>query len=113
MGEKYIESIPSRSQLDVLSSEFRTTQNSRLRTRHWLFGGYMDRHDPAAQISIRHLTIAYVEEHLFQAFLIREVPNGGRKIFVHAGRVMRHFCADPGKKPERIPIVQGPQPPKD
>src|SRR5205085_12159869 len=76
-------------------------------------GCHMDRHDPATQVSIRHLAIAYVEEHLFQSFLVREVPNRGREVFIDAGRVMRHFCAYPGKKSERIPIVQGPQPPKD
>ena len=73
----------------------------------------MDRHDPAAQVAICDLPIAYVEEHLLQPFLVREVPNGGREIFVDAGRVMRHLRADPGKQPERIPIVQGPQPPKN
>ena len=73
----------------------------------------MDRHDPAAQVSIRNLAIAYVEEHLFQAFLVREVSDRGREVFIDTGRVMRHFCAYPGKKSERIPIVQGSQPPKD
>src|SRR2546426_7475470 len=42
-----------------------------------------------------------------------EVPNGGREIFVDAGRVMRHFRSNPRKKPERVPIVQCPQPTKD
>ena len=78
-----------------------------------LFRCYVYRHDPAAQVAIGDLTIACVEEHLLQSFLVREVPNGGREIFVDAGRVMRHFRADPGKKPERIPIVQGPQPTED
>src|SRR4026208_1124180 len=73
----------------------------------------MNRHDPAAQVAIGDFSIAYVEEHLFQSFLVREIPNGGREIFIDAGRVMRDFCADPGKKPERIPIVQCPQPPED
>ena len=73
----------------------------------------MNRHDPAGQVAIRDLTKACVEEHLFQSFLIREVPNGGREIFVDAGHVIRHFRSNPGKKPERVPIVQGPQPTKD
>ena len=78
-----------------------------------LFGGNVYCHDPAGQVSIGDLTKACVEEHLFQSFLIREVPNGGREIFIDAGRVMRHFRADPGKKPERVPIIQCPQPTKD
>jgi len=73
----------------------------------------MNRHDPSGQITIRDLPKACVEEHLFQSFLIREVPNGGRQIFIDAGRVMRHFRANPGQKPERVPIVQGPQPTED
>src|SRR6267143_1969600 len=70
-------------------------------------------HDPAGQVAIRDLTKACVEEHLFQSFLVREFPNGGREIFVDAGRVMRHFRSNPGKNPERVPIVQCPQPTKD
>ena len=73
----------------------------------------MYRHDPAGQVAIRDLAKACVEEHLFQSFLVREVPNGGREIFIDAGRVVRHFRANPGKKPERVPIIQYPQPTKD
>mgnify|MGYP006955964270 CR=1 FL=1 len=73
----------------------------------------MNRHDPAAQVAIRDLPIAYIEEHLLQPFLVREVPNGGREIFIDAGRVMRHLRADPRQQPERIPIVQGPKPTED
>src|SRR5512141_3339769 len=73
----------------------------------------MYRHDPAAQVAIRDLTKACVEKHLFQSFLVRKVPDGGREIFIDTGRVMRHLRANPGKKPERIPIVQSPQPPKN
>ena len=73
----------------------------------------MNRHDPAAQVAIRDLTIAYVEKHLLQSFLVREIPDGSGQIFIDTGRVMGHFRANPGKQPERIPIVQGPQPAKD
>src|SRR5713101_455874 len=78
-----------------------------------LFCGNMYCHDPAGQVAIRDLTKACIEEYLFQSFLIREAPNGGREIFVDAGRVMRHSRSNPGKKPERVPIVQSPQPTKD
>src|SRR3954452_2569059 len=78
-----------------------------------LFRRHMNRDDPAGQVAIGDLTKACVEEQLFQSFLVREVPNGGREIFVDAGRVTRHLRADPRKKSERIPIVQCPQPPED
>src|SRR5207237_6458558 len=42
-----------------------------------------------------------------------EGPNGGWEVSRDAGRVTRPFRADPGKKPERVPIVQCPQPTKD
>ena len=73
----------------------------------------MDRHNPAGQVTIGDLTKACAYQHLLQSFLVREVPDGGRELFIDAGRVMRHFRADPGEKPERIPIVQRPEPPED
>ena len=75
-----------------------------------LFGCHVDRHDPAGQVMVLHLAESCLAKQFTEPFLIRKASDRGRKIFIHAGPIMRDFGADPRQKVKRIPIVAPSQP---